>query len=211
MSYTNSHPDQERLEALAAQELTAAEAAVVESHLVGCSRCREEVDEWRALFGALGDLPGIDPTPGFADAVMARVDVRSPWAERASAVVRWMTPRTTAAWALLAAAFSLPALVYAGAFAWLATQPWFTMAAASVFVRQTLPAWIGDFGERLLGTVIYYGPIQSMLGSLSTMETETLALAAATFGTTVIVSGWVLYTNLFHTPKRDSGYATFAF
>ena len=117
MNYTNSHPEQERLEALAAGELTAADAAVVESHLVGCTRCREEVEEWRALFGALGDLPGIEPSPGFADAVMARVDVRSAWAERTSAALRWLTPRTTAAWALLATAFALPALVYAGVFA----------------------------------------------------------------------------------------------
>ena len=211
MSYTNSHPEQERLEALAVGELSAAEAAVVESHLVGCTRCLEEVEEWRALFGALGDLPGIDPTPGFADTVMARVDVRSAWAERVSALMRWLMPRTTAAWALLAAALSLPALVYAGVFAWLAQQPWFTMAAASVFIRQTLPDWIGAIFERVLGTVIYYGPVQSALGSLGTMETQTLGLFAAAFGTTVLVSGWVLYTNLFHTPKRDSGYATYAF
>ena len=211
MNYTNSHPEQERLEALAAGELDRADAAVVESHLVGCPRCREEVDEWRALFGALADLPGIEPSPGFADAVMARVAVRSAWAERLSAVLRWVTPRTTAAWALVAAALALPALVYAGAFAWLATQPWFTMAAVSVFVRQTVPAWIGGLFERLLGTVVYYGPVQTTLASIGAMETGTLALLAAAFGTTVVVSGWVLYTNLFHTRKRESGYATFAF
>jgi hypothetical protein len=211
MSYPNSQPAQERLEALAARELTSAEAAVVESHLVGCARCREEVEEWRALFGALADLPGLEPAPGFADAVMARVDVRSAWAERLSALLRWMTPRSTAAWGLLAAALALPALVYAGVFAWLATQPWFTVAAVDVFVRQTVPGWIGAIGERLLGTVVYYGPIQSALAEIGTMETGTLALFAAAFGTTVVVSAWVLYSNLFHTPKRDSGYATFAF
>lgn len=211
MSYTNSHPEQERLEALAAGDLSAAEAAVVESHLVGCERCRDEVEEWRALFGALGGLPGIEPAPGFADAVMARVDVRSPWAERLSAAVLWLVPRTTAAWALLAAALALPALVYAGVFAWLASQPWFTAAAVSVFVRQTLPGWIGNGFQWLLGKMVYYGPVQSALGSIGTMETQTLALLAAAFGTAVVVSGWVLYTNLFHNPKRDSGYATFAF
>ena len=211
MNYTNSHPEQERLEALAAGELNPADSAVIESHLVGCERCREEVDEWRALFGALSDLPGIEPSPAFADAVMARVAVRSAWAERLSALLRWVTPRTTAAWALVAAALALPALVYAGAFAWLATQPWFTMAALSVFVRQTVPGWIGTGFEKLLGTVVYYGPIQTALGSIGAMDSGTLALAAAAFGSTVVVSGWVLYTNLIHTPKRDSGYATFAF
>ena len=211
MNYTNSHPEQERLEALAAGELGAADAAVVESHLVGCARCREEVDEWRQLFGALADLPGIEPSVGFTDAVMARVAVRSPWAERLSALLRWMTPRTTAAWALLAAVLALPALVYAGVFAWLARQPWFTVEAASVFVRDTLPGWLGGLGERALGQVVYYGPVQTVLGSIGTMSTETLALVVAAFGTTVVVSGWVLYTNLFHTPKRDSGYATYAF
>ena len=211
MNYTNSHPEQERLEALAAGDLSPADAAVVESHLVGCVRCRDEVDEWRMLFGALEDLPGTEPSPGFADAVMARVAVRSAWAERVSVAVRWVTPRTTAAWALLAAALALPALVFAGAFAWLATQPWFTATALSVFVKETLPAWLGGIGEWLLGMVVYYGPVQSALGSIGAMDTGRLALLAAAFGTTVVVSGWVLYTNLIHTPKRDSGYATYAF
>ncbi|HEX6590236.1 MAG TPA: zf-HC2 domain-containing protein [Longimicrobiales bacterium] len=211
MNYTNSHPEAERLEALAAGELNAGDAAVVESHLVGCARCREEVEEWRALFGALGDLPGLEPDPGFADAVMARVVVRSVWAERLSALARWLTPRTTQAWALVAAVLALPALVYAGAFAWLATQPWFSIAGLSVFVRQTVPGWLDAAGTELLGTIIFYGPLQNALAQLSAIGTGELALFAAAFGTALVVSGWVLYTNLFHTPKRESGYATFAF
>ena len=211
MDYTNSHPEIERLEALAAGELDGAEAAVVESHLVGCARCREEFEEWRALFGALADLPGLEPSAGFADAVMARVAVRSVWAERFAALVRWVTPRTTTAWALVAAMLALPAMVYAGAFAWLATQPWFSIAGLTVVVRQTVPAFLGGIGERLLGAVVYYGPVQSALASLAALDSGTLALSAAAFGTALLVSGWVLYTNLFTTPKRDSGYATFAF
>ena len=211
MNYTNSHPEEERLEALAAGELDRADAAVVESHLVGCARCREEVEEWRALFGALADLPELEPNPGFADAVMARVAVRSAWAERFAALVRWVTPRTTLAWAMLAAAFALPALVYAGAFAWLATQPWFSVAGMTVFFGQTVPGWMGGAAEKMLGSILYYRPVQTVLTEVGTMDTNTLALYAAAFGTTVIVSGWVLYTNLIHTPKRDSGYATLAF
>lgn len=211
MNYTNSHPDSERLEALAAGEVNRGDAAVIESHLVGCARCREEVEEWRALFGALAELPGLEPSAHFADAVMARVAVRSVWAERFAALLRWVTPRTTTAWALVAAVLALPALVYAGVFAWLATQPWFTLSGLSVFVQQTLPAWFGGFGERLLGMVVYYGPVQSVLTSVGMLDSGQLALYAAAFGTTVIVSGWVLYTNLIHTPKRDSGYATYAF
>ena len=211
MSYTNSHPEAERLEALAAGELDRGDAAVIESHLVGCNRCREEVEEWRALFGALAELPGLEPRPGFADAVMSRVAVRSVWAERFAAAVSWMTPRSTAAWALLAAALALPALVSAGAFAWLATQPWFSIAGLSVFVRQTVPAWLGSIATELLGTIVYYGPVQSALVQLSAVEVGELALFAAAFGTAVVVSGWVLYSNLFHHPKRESGYATYAF
>ena len=211
MNYTNSHPETERLEALAAGDLNAGDAAVIESHLVGCARCREDVEEWRALFGALADLPGLEPSPGFADSVMARVAVRSPWAERVGALVRWFTPRTTQAWALVAVVMALPALVYAGAFAWLATQPWFSVAGLSVFVQQTVPGWISAAGTELLGTILYYGPVQSALGYLGAIETGQLALIAAAFGSAVVVSGWVLYTNLFHTQKRESGYATFAF
>src|SRR5688500_3682206 len=211
MNYTNSHPEAERLEALAAGELNAGDAAVAESHLIGCGRCREEVEEWRALFGALSDLPGVEPSAGFADSVMSRVAVRSVWAERASALVRWFTPRTTQAWALVVAVLALPALVYAGAFAWLATQPWFSVAGLSVFVRQTVPGWLSAAGTELLGTILYYGPVQSALAQVGAVGSGELALIAAAFGTALVVSGWILYTNLFHTPKRESGYATFAF
>ena len=69
---------------------------------MGCPRCETEVEEWRALFVTLSGLASFEPSPGFADAVMARVAVRSAWAERLAAVTQWVTPRTTAAWALVA-------------------------------------------------------------------------------------------------------------
>src|SRR5690606_39557442 len=45
--------------------LSEADRAVLESHLITCSRCQMEVEEWRALFGLLASLPQIEPAADF--------------------------------------------------------------------------------------------------------------------------------------------------
>jgi hypothetical protein len=50
-----------------------AERRAVEEHLAGCSSCRNRAEEFRALWGALDDLPVISPSPAFDASLRARI------------------------------------------------------------------------------------------------------------------------------------------
>jgi len=54
-------------------ELSAAEAAAVENHCAGCSRCQRAMEERRALVAAAESLPQLEPPPNFSQKVMARI------------------------------------------------------------------------------------------------------------------------------------------
>jgi anti-sigma factor RsiW len=50
-----------------------AERRIVEEHLAVCSACRNRAEDFRALFGALDDLPVISPSPAFDASLRARI------------------------------------------------------------------------------------------------------------------------------------------
>jgi anti-sigma factor RsiW len=50
-----------------------ADRHAVEEHLSGCAVCRLRAEEFRALFGALDDLPAISPSPMFDASLRARI------------------------------------------------------------------------------------------------------------------------------------------
>jgi len=52
-------------------------------HLDACPRCREEVDDLRALIASVERLPDLAPGEGFRDTVMARVELPAPWLDAA--------------------------------------------------------------------------------------------------------------------------------
>jgi anti-sigma factor RsiW len=52
-----------------------AERRLVEEHLAFCSGCRTRAEDFRALFGALDDLPMISPTPAFDALLRSRIGV----------------------------------------------------------------------------------------------------------------------------------------
>src|SRR5258706_4632608 len=52
-----------------------AERRAVEDHLAICSNCRNRAEDFRALFGALDDLPVISPSPWFDASLRARIAV----------------------------------------------------------------------------------------------------------------------------------------
>ena len=79
-------------------ELRAAPAdrRAVEQHLTECAACRARAAEFRALWGALDELPMISPSPSFDAAVRARIAAeparRGLWA--------WMMPSPRLAFAV---------------------------------------------------------------------------------------------------------------
>jgi anti-sigma factor RsiW len=50
-----------------------AQRRAVEDHLAVCSDCRNRAEDFRALFGALDDLPVITPSPWFDASLRARI------------------------------------------------------------------------------------------------------------------------------------------
>ena len=50
-----------------------AERRAVEEHLADCSACRTRAEDFRALWGALEDLPLISPSPAFDASLRARI------------------------------------------------------------------------------------------------------------------------------------------
>lgn len=74
---TRQHLEMEELERVALEEGTL--PAPRRDHLDGCARCRRELASMEELHTALSGLPYHAPSPGFADAVMSRVDLAEPW------------------------------------------------------------------------------------------------------------------------------------
>ena len=56
---------------------TPANRRAVEEHLAVCSSCRDRAEDFRALFGALDDLPVISPSPAFDASLRARIAVEA--------------------------------------------------------------------------------------------------------------------------------------
>ena len=73
MTNETAHLPSWTLEELAEDTLSHAEKALALEHVRQCSQCAAEVEAHRALFSALAQLPTWDPSPSFANAVMARV------------------------------------------------------------------------------------------------------------------------------------------
>lgn len=79
-----SHPSSERMQAFLEGELPQGERGPFEEHLAACARCSAEIEAWRVLFADLSGLATPAPRSGFAERVMARVELPVP--ER-----RWLT------------------------------------------------------------------------------------------------------------------------
>lgn len=215
MSESILHPGPDRLEAYLEGTLDDAERAVLESHLVTCSRCQVELEDWRGLFTALSGLPVLEPAPGFADRVMAAVQLPQPLPARIAGVFgRWL-PKSTRMWAILTALLALPGLAVGGAVAWVAAQPWLTVEGIVFFgwdraVRGA--TWIAAAAGHLL---LETAPVQwavSMADQLLTaVGPSGIGAAAALFGTLVVLSAWILYQNLFRTPTRERNHASLSF
>jgi len=77
----SSHPDDERLAALAASEPDALADSPLVTHVSGCPRCAPIVDDLRTLQATLAELPDIQPSRPlqFLPAVPAPADRGSRW------------------------------------------------------------------------------------------------------------------------------------
>lgn len=196
------------LEQLAEGDLAPHEHREAMRHVDACGRCSAELEGYRALFAALGEVPRFAPSPGFSDAVMARVQIAPRTSPALVRARRWL-PKTPRGWTLAAAALVAPALPLVAAVAWLLSQP--LVSVASLWQWASLGAQTGlqTAGTMLLqwgastGVVewfrlAYHAALQIPLGALSA-AIVLLAIAMP-------LSVWAL-VRLVRTPMGDATYA----
>jgi anti-sigma factor RsiW len=235
MTNEMQHPAADRLEAFVEGSLAAGDRAVIESHLPGCHHCQVAVDEWRALFAALAGLPQFDPRPGFADRVMASVQVAPLRPHTAAAAWSWQSaqaavaaragiagrtagrllPRTTFGWAVATVFLSLPFLLGAAAMSWLATRSYLTVQSLLAFATEQAVYGIRALGETavtgLLRTDVATWIIAQAGHFLHTAGLTGVGMLLAAAGAATVTSAWVLYRYLFRPPARDASYVSWSF
>lgn len=101
-------------------------------HLEDCARCRREVARLEGLDRALAGLPSHEPSPRFADAVMARVRLPVPWYRR-------LWKRLAEQWVVAAIAL-LGAGAGAGLGLWIAARPELSLGGLADFALERLSA-----------------------------------------------------------------------
>jgi anti-sigma factor RsiW len=225
------HPTEDRLEAFVEGSLDQAERVVVESHLLGCAVCQVQVEEWRALFAALSDLPQLEPAAGFADRVMAGVRVaplarRQPgaqrswtWLYRQAAAVAGsagrLLPQTTRGWAVAAGALAVPVAVSAVLVAWLASTAYLTPQAAWAFVTTQAAEALRAAAAAAVTTMLQTDVAAWLVAAIgNVIENAGAAGIGALFATAsgaTMLSVWVLYRYLFRTPARETHHVTYSF
>lgn len=206
------HPASEEVEAYVAGSLSDADRAVLESHLVGCTRCAAEVEEWRALFSALSTLPYIEPSPGFADRVMAGVRVHQPWYARIAAIMRRFAPESTGGWFVLTALLSLPVLTMGGALTWLISRPWLSLEALWIYITFRVEAILVDLARSGILMVLESPLVIRAVDAVEELMARTgapgIGVIALMGAALITLSVWTLYRNLFRDSKRGGSHAT---
>lgn len=142
-------------------ELAPAAGARVERHLVACERCAGEVQALRAVGTRLGSLPRFAPSDGFAERVMARVQVPAPSAvaeesPAGSRVLGWaarLAPRSRRAWAVLAGASVTPAVTFALVLYAVFSHPEVTPGALVSFLLWKADEVVGRLAGSLSGAL----------------------------------------------------------
>lgn len=214
------HPTTDRLEAYVEGLLDQSERVVMESHLLSCPGCQQEVDEWLGLFAALSDLPDLEPSPNFADRVMARVRIspRRAWqqqAARTNAMLTRVLPKTTFGWALATALLALPVLFGGGLTVWLLSKPNVTVLTLWTFLSSQVVDGVRAFGSSAISTIMQADVVAWLVARSADLfaagGTAGVGAVAATAAVTTMLSVWVLYRNLVRTPSRDSNYALYSF
>lgn len=214
------HPTADRLEAFVEGALGDGDRAVLESHLLSCQACRVQVEEWRGLFNALASLPQFEPSIGFANRVMAHVRVApraawQEWADRATALITRVAPKTNYGWSLAAVLLALPVILGGSAIAWLISKSYITPGALMGYTRESLVEGLQGVGSTaiaaLMQTDIAAWVVANVGAVISTAGVTGLGAILAGAGTMTVVSTWVLYRNLFRSPSRESDYALYSF
>lgn len=207
MPYSFEHPSDWTLELLAEDALGPDEAAKVRAHVDSCVQCGAEVEAYRAVFASLAMMPTFEPSSGFADSVMARVQV-APQPAMAQWLVRWL-PATRRGWTLLLGLAMAPALPLLALVGWIVADPLVTAGG----LWQLTTGWTRDVGWSILVEALG-GLVDSNLvyaarlavGRLLAVPVEILVGGALLFAVGIPFSVYTLYRTL-RAPRGETTYA----
>ena len=154
-------------------------------HLASCERCRREIAEIGSLQERFAALLVLVPSTGFANRVMARVQLPAPRWSRALAGLRTHPPRVAAI-----AATAVGAVI--GTFVWLTTYPQVTpgVVAKLVYERTTGLVWQGVVA---VGRVVYDSGLATLIGAFrADLNAWSAVGALATLTLVGMISMWML-------------------
>lgn len=150
--------------------------APLKAHVEACVECRDRLSELQAIVGQLDALPHFAPRHGFADRVMANVQVIEPWHVALVESAKRLVPASTGMRVLAATGAGLVATTAWGAALWLAFQA-------------NLLGWSAGAALEQGGRGVWSGiaaSIRSMAGTLG--DGTTIAAGAAALAGTAIVA-----------------------
>lgn len=191
------HLDQEQLEAFVPRLRVEGDGPPPEHrrHLDSCERCRHELRRLAAVDEALAGLPELAPSPGFARAVMARVELPAPWYRRvwAALVDRWVVLAVL----LAGAGASVGGLSW-----WVAARPELTPGGLASFALERVSTLFWTLvvaAGRLLWTSGLADTIRALVGSVDPVE----GLAAmAVLSACAVTAGVVMARLMDASPPR---------
>ena len=192
---------------------------------------------WERLFDELGTLPAFEPSEGFVDRVMARVDVHGQqraarsevaradgwrlagvpvlpaagrWWELATAWVgaRWPTPRDR--FAATSGMAVGPVAVFLVTLHMLSANPLLTTSNVASFLRTR----VGGAASRLADAVSGNPTADYAMGRVSgfldtwTLSGSNLAAGLILFGALTLLSAWILYRNVVKLSRSENRYVS---
>lgn len=210
---TGDHVPAGRLQDFLEGSLAARSAADVEKHLADCAVCRSELAAFREVGMALSALPRLEPSPGFAEGVMAGLRVEqmarvamSPTTrtERFLAAARsWgrsLVPSSRQGWAaalglalgpavvvtlVVQAVFAHPLVTPSSLVSYLAIQLQNIAAGASALLATPAAAALLEAASPLLESPVLVAGLATGLSGLT------------------VAASWTLYRNVFSSPLGE--------
>lgn len=201
MTRDDRHLTEEELELFLARlredEAGAGPDAAHRDHLEACGRCRSELERLRSLDRMLAGLPSLEPSPGFTEAVMARVKLPAPWYRRlwATVVERWLVAVLAVVGAGATGGFGL----------WIAARPDLSLQGLSSLVVERLSALFWTLVVSLGRLVWESGLPATIRGLAGSVELAELAGAMALLALTTTAVGMLMTRLMTAAPPTPRG------
>lgn len=188
----------------------------LESHLEGCTACRQEMEGLHQVVAQLDGLDPLAPSAGFGEAVMARLRIQqmaevalAPTTrhERALAWIRDRLPSSNRGWAAALGLGMAPAVVMALVIHSVFSFELVTVRSLLSFMGFKLTHLMGGLMSGLEGVVASTPVLGQALGYLQAVggSPPLLAGLAVAISGTTLFAAWILYRNLIR-PSGEEGH-----